>query len=113
VQLRIPIADSETTVRIRLRNSFAFENPMQLPELGAKSSALKVVAETWTGNRLTLQLSGIAGKTYELPLYGSARISSVDGAELVGTGASQRLRVHFPAGEGYVKKTASLAFASK
>jgi glycogen debranching enzyme len=113
VQIRIPLASDETTVRIGLRNSFGFENPLKLPALGEKSSALKVVSESWNGNRLTLQLAGIAGRTYELPLFGSARITSTDAAELVETGAGRRLRVRFPPGEGYVKKSVSLVFAAK
>jgi hypothetical protein len=113
VQIRIPLSSEETAVRIVLRNSFGLENPVKLPELGEKSSALKIVSETWAGNRLSLQLSGIAAKTYEVLLYGGAKIASVDGAEVVESAAGRRLRVQFPAGEGYVKKSVSLAFARK
>jgi glycogen debranching enzyme len=113
VQIRIPLSSVETAVRVNLRNSFGLETPVNLPELGEKSSALKIVSETWAGNRLSLQLSGIAAKTYEVLLYGGAKIASVDGAEVVEDTVSRRLRVKFPAGEGYVKKTVSLAFARK
>jgi glycogen debranching enzyme len=112
IQVRVPLASDQTTVRIRLRNTFTVENPVMLPALGARSRNLKIVSENWAPSRLTLQLSGIAGQAYELEIYGSAKISGVDGAELVEAAGGRRLRVQFPAGSGYVKKTVSLQFAA-
>jgi hypothetical protein len=72
-----------------------------------------VTSENWGANSLALQLSGIAGQSYDLEAYGSAKIASVDGAELLENAAGRRLRVKFPAGaEGkYVKKTVNIQFA--
>ncbi len=114
VQVRVPLGNAQTTVRIRLRNSFALENSVSLPALGAKSRNLKIADENWRPNAVRLQLSGIAGQTYELEVFGSAKISSVQGAELLEAGGKRRLRVSFPAGAGetYVKKTVDIQFAA-
>jgi hypothetical protein len=111
INVRVPLASNQTLVRIRLRNTFGMENSVKLPALGAASRNLKIASETWEANRLTLGLSGIAGQTYELEVFGSAQIASVEGAELLDGPAGRRLRVHFPAGSGYVRKTVGLRFA--
>jgi len=113
VYTRAAVSSGETVVRIKLRDSFGLENPVTLPGLGERSRSLKITAETWNANRLTLQLSGIAGRSYELPLYGSAKIVSADGATIEETTEGRRLRVQFPAAtEGsYGKKTVIIQFA--
>lgn len=112
VTVRVPLASNQTLVRIRLRNTFGLANSIALPALGARSKNLKIASETWAPNRLTLQLSGIAEEAYELEVFGSAQISSVDGAERLPTEKGRRLRVQFPAGSGYLKKTVVLQFAA-
>lgn len=113
VHVRVPLGNDQATVRIRLRNSFALENPVKLPALGAKSRNLKIASDIWNGRVLTLQLSGIAGQAYELQIHGNAKIASVDGAELLEAGGARRLRIAFPAsGSGYIKKTVTLQFAA-
>jgi hypothetical protein len=112
VHIRVPLGNDQATVRMRLRNSFGLHNPVKLPLPGAKSGNLKIASETWSGRVLTLQLSGIAGRAYELEVHGNAKIASVEGAELFEAAAARRLRIAFPAsGSGYVKKTVTLQFA--
>ena len=60
-------------------------------------SGLRVVNESWNDARdqLTLDLSGVAGKRYELSVWNPAQIASVKGGTLTKTG---KLQVQMPAG---------------
>ena len=114
IYTRVAVSSGEAVVRIKLRDSFGLENPVGLPGLGERSKALKIAAETWNGTRLTLQLSEIAGSSYEIPLYGSAKIASADGGEIEEITEGRRLRVQFPTGAAgsYVKKTVIIQFTA-
>jgi hypothetical protein len=78
----VNLAAGTNSLKIRLRNDFAITYAGHLPALGNTSQGLRIVSEAWTASRdsLTLEMQGIAGKTYALSVWGKDQIKSVDGA---------------------------------
>jgi glycogen debranching enzyme len=90
--------------------------PHDLPLPGARTSQMKVLAETATAHSLKLELAAEAGSVVELKLRRNEEKLNVhaDGAELVstehGSGVSRldSLTVKFPSGTGYRQQTVAL-----
>jgi len=88
----VPIATDKTTIHLRVSGNFGIAYPFVVPADGAASSNLKIVSEQWSDahNTLRLQVAGVSGKTYEVPIYnapsgidvGGARITKVPGLAL-------------------------------
>jgi len=112
--VQFPLTAGTTTVLVHLKNDFdvSFEN--SLPALGSASGGLHVLSETWSGDRaeLTLSLSGLSGKTYELGLRNPSQIVSVQGGQLLTDADEGKLVVSFaPAdSESYVHQNIVLHF---
>ncbi len=85
VSVKIPLGEKPVTLRVRTRNDFGIGIPSTLPPLGAKSQGLRVLSENWSSNNdsLTLQVSGIPARTYDLDIWNAAQITKIEGAELV------------------------------
>jgi glycogen debranching enzyme len=68
---------------IRVADDFGLIADTSLPPLGSESRNLKIFHEQWSNDnrQLTLQLSGLRGRGYQLRGYG-ARMVSVSGGEL-------------------------------
>jgi hypothetical protein len=102
----------KATLRIKLRNDFDIGYSQSLPTLGGGSRDLRVISEVWNAahDELTLRMSGIAGSRYELDVWNSGQIRSVDGGKL----ESEKLVVTFPSGNSptYVPHAVVLHFAS-
>jgi hypothetical protein len=100
------------TVVIRTRNDFGLALSNELPPLGSASAGLRIVNESWNPARteLTLNVSGLSGGHYELSIWNSSQISSVDGATVTKFGkllidlpkgaadsyVPQKIVIHFP-----------------
>jgi hypothetical protein len=84
VLVRITVAGSTNSLWIRLQDDFGFSYAGELPSIGATSRGLRILSETWTParNRLTINVSGLAGGRYELPVWNAGQIASADGAKL-------------------------------
>ena len=116
VAIRFPLTQTTNTVRIRLKNDFGVSLSNALPALGSASEGLRVLSETWNPARtqLTLSLSGLAGKTYELSIWNPSQVASVKGAKLGAAGQDlAKLVVEFPSAdaESYVHQDIVLNFA--
>jgi len=116
VAIRFPLAETTSTVRIRLKNDFGVSLSNKLPALGSASGGLRVLSETWNSARtqLTLSLSGLSGKTYELSIWNPSQVASVKGAKLGAAGQDlAKLVVEFPSAdaESYVHQDIVLNFA--
>lgn len=96
VSIRFPVYGGPNTLVIRVKNDFGVEASNKLPPLGGASRELRILSQSWNAarNQLTLEISGLAGRQYELSLWNAAQINSVEGAELDKSG---RLQVHLPA----------------
>jgi hypothetical protein len=85
VRVSAPLVPGTNVLRIRTRNDFELAVPYVKPEAGDASRNLRVVSESWSGDRdtLTAQLEGIAGETYRIDAMGAEQIRSIDGGTIV------------------------------
>jgi len=97
VVLRFALTGSSGTVAVHLKNDFGLSLANEMPALGSASKSLRVIDESWNESRdqLTLELSGLTGKPYELEVWNPAQIASVKGGELTKTG---KLRIQMSQG---------------
>jgi hypothetical protein len=80
-----------------------------------------VISQSWSPARdsLTLEVSGAAGTQYEVGMWNSAQVTSVEGAELVAakmkTGAESSFRVSIPPNisEPYPREKIIIHFTGK
>jgi len=111
LQVHFSVTGESGTIAVHLKNDFGLSLANELPVLGSASRSLRVVDESWNDSRdqLTLQLSGVAGKQYELAIWNPAQIASVKGGALTKAG---RLQVQMPEGPDgtYVPKKVLIYF---
>jgi glycogen debranching enzyme len=85
----------------------------QLPEFGAETQQMKVLADTCAGHSLMLRLSAPGGSAQKLDVRENAphlRLTTND-AELGPVVSGMRsMDVHFPEGAGYTEKTVTLSW---
>lgn len=110
VKVSVPITPGSSNLRIRLRNDFGLFLDSQRPALGTASEGLRVVSESWTADSLVLDLSGRAGRTYQLGVIDAEQIRSVRGATLGKGGGNTQLTVTFPSGTEYVHTQVEIHF---
>ena len=88
---------------------------IDLPPLGSTSRSLRVVSESWNVSRdqLTVEVSGVPGRQYELVAWNPQQISSVEGAVFTRSGPFGQVLLQFPEGgdEFYVHRQVILHFA--
>jgi len=99
VTVRFPISGGPSTLHIRLRNDFAYDISSNLPQLGEHSQGLRVISESWDpkDQSLTVNVSGIPRKQYDLMLWNSGQVASVEGGKLITeTNGDTRIRVELP-----------------
>jgi hypothetical protein len=80
--------------------------PAALPLPGSQTSQLKVVGESHTGNHLELDFEAPGGAEYQLPVRLNKTNVRATGAEL----DHGRLRLKFPAGDGYQRRSVSFTW---
>ena len=100
VSVRVPVNSGTNTLHIRLKNDFGLSLSPTLPPLGSTSQGLRVISESWAPahDRLTLEVSGVQGKEYEIGMWNSVQVTSVEGAELVRVHAENSgIKVKIPA----------------
>jgi hypothetical protein len=116
IAMRVPVTSNTNTIRIRLKNDFGLSIANVLPALGTASAGLRVLAQTWNQSRtqLTLSLSGLSGKSYDLSVWNPSQIASVKGGKLGEVHQDQAiLSVEFPPQDpaSYVHEEVVLNFA--
>jgi len=116
VLVRISVAGEMNSLRIRLQDDFGFNYAGDLPSIGATSQGLRILFETWTParDRLTINVSGLAGGRYELSLWNAGQIASVDEARLSkGADGKTTLIVELPKNgtEFYASASVAIHFA--
>jgi len=115
--LSVPIAADKTTIHLRVTGNFGIANPYSAPADGAVSSNLRIVSETWSAahDQLQLQLEGISGATYELPVFNVPTRFQSDGALLEERPSGKVLVIQFrkgPPGQ-YLPLTLTLNFPAQ
>jgi len=120
VSLRVPVNLGANTLRIRLKDDFGLSLPQALPALGSPSQGFRVISESWAPARdsLTLEVSGAAGRQYEIGMWYAAQVTSVEGAELVPIKAgveNSSIRVNIPPSisEPYPREKIVIHFTGK
>jgi hypothetical protein len=112
--VRFPVPSGSTTLVVHVKNDFGLALANDLPPLGSASRGLRVVKESWNDARdqLTLDLSGVAGKQYEISVWNPAQIASVKGGTLTKAG---KLQVKMPDGPDgvYVPQIVLLQFPKR
>jgi hypothetical protein len=99
VVVRFPVYTGPSTLHIRLRNDFGYNVSSNLPPLGERSQGLRVLSESWgpKNESLTVNVSGIPGKQYDLTLWNSGQVAIVEGAKLIKEeNGEMRIRVELP-----------------
>jgi hypothetical protein len=84
VTVKVLVSAGKSMLRIRLRDDFGLTFNNVLPYLGSPSQSPHVVSEKWSPSRdtLTLRPEGLTAAEYELAIWNSAQITSVEGAEV-------------------------------
>ena len=109
----VSAAKGTTTLRIRLTDDFGISYHAELPQLGTSGEGLRIISEEWTPSKdqLTLSVSGIPGRPYQLEAANASQVESVDGAEWTrGDPASSSLRFMIPADQGTVRAHSTITF---
>jgi len=85
VTIQLRLSASLIKLRIHLRNDFGLSIAQDLPALGEASRNLRIVSQSWSPerDRLTLVVSGVPGRRYDLTVWNPSQISSVEGAQMV------------------------------
>ena len=117
VAVRLPLGEGTSTIRIHLKNDFGLGFSNALPPLGSSSLGMRVLTETWNSSHteLSLLLSGLAGKRYDLSVWNPSQIASLRGGTLNDVSRDHaRLTVEFPSANAasYVRQQLVINFAS-
>jgi glycogen debranching enzyme len=111
LSVRFSASGGRNNLVIRVKNDFGLALSNELPPLGSASRGLRVLSESWNASKtqLTLAVSGRAGSGYELEVWNSSQISSVEGAVLTKVG---KLEIQMPQGatDSYVHQNVVIHF---
>jgi hypothetical protein len=109
--LRSPLSEGANTLVILLKNDFGLTLTNELPPLGSASRGLRILNQAWDASRtqLTLNVSGLPGAQYELGIWNSSQISSVEGGSVTKFG---KLQIEMPKGaaDSYVPQKIVIHF---
>lgn len=85
VAFRIPLHGERTLLRMVVANDFAVDISSKVPQLGKESEGLRLLTESWskTKDQLDIEVSGAAGRAYELDVWNGGQIAKVEGATVV------------------------------
>ncbi len=91
------ISSDKTTLHLQMSGDFGIGYPFAASADGAASSGMRMVSEQWNDSHseLQLQVAGVSGKTYEVPIFTAPSGIAVKGATIIkhgaGAGAANRL----------------------
>ena len=115
--LSVPISTDTTTIRVRVNGDFGIAYPFAVPGEGAPSSNLKIISEQWNAahDQLQLQVAGVGGAKYVVPIFNAPSGIAVEGAVITKTESGLALEISFPPGpsEAYSTRIASLKFPAQ
>jgi hypothetical protein len=99
--ISVPVSADKTTIHLRVSGNFGIAYPFVAPADGAVSTNIKVVSEQWNAahDRWQIQVAGVSGKTYQLPVSNAPSGIGVQGARFIKSPSGLALEVAFPAGD--------------
>jgi hypothetical protein len=111
------ISTDRTALHLRVSGDFGIGYPFAAAADGAVSSGLKIVSEQWNDahNEMLLQVAGVNGKTYEVPIFNVPSGIRVEGAIVTKTELGLTLEISFRPGEpmAYATRTVTLQFPAQ
>jgi glycogen debranching enzyme len=110
VSVRFPVAAGANDLVIRVKDDFGLALTNELPPLGSASRGLRIISESWNAAKteLSLEVSGLAGRRYELSVWNPGQISSVEGAVL---GMPGKLEIQMaPGADAYLQQKIVIHF---
>jgi glycogen debranching enzyme len=109
----VPISSDTTTIHLRVSDDFGVAYPFAVPADGSPSSNVKIVSEQWnaTHDQLQLQVAGVNGKTYDVPIFNAPSGIEVTGARITKL-PGLALEIIFPPGhkDAYTTRTVTIKF---
>ncbi len=104
-EIETAVLNTGSTIVLKHDHLFGIDILTDPPRLGEPSHNLKFISENWENNnkRVTLILSGLAGKTYDFGVTGAENVIAAAGAQANGG----RYQVTMPSGNGYVHQSVS------
>jgi hypothetical protein len=117
--ISVPIIADKTAIHLHVSGNFGIAYPFVAPADGAVSSNIKVISEQWnaTHDQLQIQVAGVNGKTYVLPVFNAPSGIGVQGAQFVKPPSGLALEVTFPAGSSssrtFSTQTITLQFPAR
>ena len=113
----VPISADKTTIHLHVSGNFGLAYPTPVPADGASSSNLRIVSAQWNAahDQLQLQVAGVNGKTYEVPIYNAPSGIAVQGAAITKPASGLALEIAFPDGPSgaYARRSVIVRFPSK
>jgi glycogen debranching enzyme len=113
----VPITGDKTTIHLRVSGNFGIAYPFVAPADGATSTNLKVVSEQWNAahDTLQLQVAGVHGKTYDVPIFNAPSGIGVRGAIITRPASGLALQIVFPPGlaGAFTTQTVTLQFPAR
>lgn len=117
VSLHFELPLGKSTLHLRVNDDFELSIASRLPAPGSTSQGLRILSESWTPERdsLDLDVAGVPGNTYELIPSNAGQLISVEGAELNKKNPhAAKILVLFPsAPDSYVRRRITLQFVPK
>jgi hypothetical protein len=117
LKVRAGLLAGKNILRVRLRHDFASSYDAKLPELAEPTQGLHILSETWSADRssLSLRAQGAPGRVYELSVFNSPELSSVQGGTLRRSGDAGKISIAFAGdrSEEFSEKTVVLRFLGK
>jgi glycogen debranching enzyme len=115
--ISVPVTADKTTIHLHLSGNFGIAYPFVGPADGAVSSNIKVISEQWNTahDQLQIQVAGVNGRTYVLPVFNAPSGIGVQGARFVKPPSGLALEVVFPAGPSaaFSTQTITLQFPAR
>ncbi|HEY4960835.1 MAG TPA: hypothetical protein VII29_08260, partial [Terriglobales bacterium] len=111
------IGGDTTKIHLHVTGDFGIAYPFAAPADGSPSSNLKIVSEAWNDahDKLQLQVAGVGGAKYEVPVFNAPSGIAVEGAVIIKTESGLSLEVSFPPGTPgtYTTRAVTLQFPTK
>lgn len=113
----VPISSDSTTIRMRVAGDFGVAYPFAVPADGTPSSNLKIISEQWNTahDQLQLQVAGVGGAKYEVPIFDAPSGIAVIGAVISKSELGLLLEISIPPGQkdAYRMQTVTLKFPAR
>ena len=111
------VASDKTIIHLHITGDFGIAYPFAVPADGVTSSNLKISSEVWNEkhDRLRLQVAGVSGAKYVVPIFNAPSGFTVEGAAITKIESGSALEISFPTGApgAYASREVTLQFPTE